>query len=306
MAGFIGSHLASALVADGHAVLGVDAFTPHYARSRKERNVQAVLSAERVELLERDLGVADIDDVVADSDGIFHLAGQPGVRDSWGSAFSSHVKDNLLATQRVADAASRFGRRLVFASSSSVYGCTVDRPSRESDELHPISPYGVTKLACEHLLRAYDQAGLDWVVLRYFTVFGPRQRPDMAITRMIRSLLAEQSFQLFGRGDQRRDFTYVDDAVRATILAMTAATGHSTFNVGGGNPTSVLDVIAHLEELTGRRLSLDHAPAASGDVPMTSSDTSKLRTELGWKPQTSLAEGLKAQLAWAEADPPTD
>ena len=214
-AGFIGSHLAEALLAAGHEVLGVDSFTDYYERSRKERNAAAL------DVLEADLAVAPLEPILAGADGVFHLAGQPGVRASWGESFQLYLDRNVRATQRVFEAAAAAGVRVVFASSSSVYGDAETYPTPEDVVPQPISPYGITKLACEQLAVAIGRAhGLDAVLLRYFTVYGPRQRPDMAFTAMLEALARGERFRLFGDGSAARSFTYVGDAVAATIAAM--------------------------------------------------------------------------------------
>jgi nucleoside-diphosphate-sugar epimerase len=235
-------------------------------------------------------------------DGVFHLAAQPGVRGSWGDTFAVYVRDNIYATQRLFEAAAGAERRIVMASSSSVYGNAEAYPTSEDAVPRPVSPYGVTKLACESLARTYfETLGLEVVSLRYFTVYGPRQRPDMAFSRIVAALLEGATFRLFGTGEQSRDFTYVDDAVEATLAAMTDGSGSRIYNVGGGSETTLARVVEICERLAGRRLDVRHEPSAVGDVRRTSADTSLLRSELGWTPRTPLKAGLAAQLAAAEA-----
>lgn len=243
----------------------------------------------------------DLDALLDGADGVFHLAAQPGVRGSWGEGFAVYLHDNVLATQALVEHTARRGVRVVFASSSSVYGDAADYPTTEETAPAPISPYGVTKLTCEHLVRAYEPLGLDCVVLRYFTVFGPRQRPDMAITRLLSHALSGEPFPLYGTGEQSRDFTYVGDAVEATILAMTDAPAGVIYNVGGGNEATLAEVVQTVEEITSREVRLDRRPAASGDVVRTTADTTLLRAELGWRPSVDLETGLRNQLAWLEA-----
>jgi nucleoside-diphosphate-sugar epimerase len=229
---------------------------------------------------------------------VYHLAGQPGVR-SFGGVFPTYVRQNILATQRVLEAAASAGVRVVFASSSSVYGDAAAYPTPEDTVPRPISPYGITKLAAEHLAYAYGREfGLERVVLRYFTIFGPRQRPDMALTRMVTSLAERQPFELYGDGTQSRSFTYVDDVVEATILAMESAPAGSTYNVGGGVEISLLDAIETLGRIAGRRLEVIRAPRVGGDVQRTSADTTRIQA-LGWEPHTSFDKGLEAQWRWA-------
>lgn len=288
-AGFIGSHLAETLGGAGHEVVGVDCFTDYYDPAEKERNAGGS-DVRRIDLAEDSL---DLDGV----DGVFHLAGQPGVR-SFGDVFPLYLRRNVLATQRVLEACTAAGTRLVFASSSSVYGEAEAYPTPEDATPRPISPYGITKLACEHLARAY---GGDVVTLRYFTVYGPRQRPDMAFRRVCDALLAGDMFEVYGGGLQSRSFTYVADAVDATISAMERAPAGSLFNVGGGEEATMLDAIALLEEASGRSLDIRHVDAARGDVSRTKADHSRITATLGWSPTTSLTDGLSAMWSWASA-----
>ncbi len=287
-AGFIGSHLAERLLERGHEVVALDCFTDYYDPALKEENA-AGFPVERLDLAADplDLGGAD---------GVFHLAAQPGVR-SFGEPFPAYLRNNVLASDRLLDAAVRAGARVVFASSSSVYGDAERYPTPEEAQPAPLSPYGITKLACEQLVRAYGRSfGLDAVVLRYFNAFGPRQRPDMAFTRIATALAEGRPFPLYGDGTQSRGFTYVDDVVAATIAAMEHGTG--TYNVGGGTEASILGAIAILERLAGRRLEVERGPAVPGDQRRTSADTTRIRSELGWEPRVSLEGGLQAQWEW--------
>ena len=287
-AGFIGSHLAEALLAAGHEVVALDCFTDWYDPRLKEENARA-FPVTRVDLAADPLDFGGID-------GVFHLAAQPGVR-SFGDVFPVYVRQNVVATQRVFEAATRSGSRVVFASSSSVYGDAERYPTPEGVTPAPLSPYGITKVAGEQLAHAYARAfGLDAVVLRYFNAFGPRQRPDMAFTRIGAALAAGTPFELYGDGRQTRGFTYVADVVAATVAAMERGSG--TYNVGGGVEASVLDAIAIFEGLAGRKLEIAHGPAVPGDPRRTSADTTRIRGELGWAPAVSLEEGLKAQWDW--------
>lgn len=290
-AGFIGSHLAEALQGAGHDVVGVDSLTDYYDPAEKERNA-AALDVRRLDLAHDAL---DLDGV----DGVFHLAGQPGAR-SFGPVFPLYLERNVLATQRVFEAAAAAGVRVVFASSSSIYGDAERYPTPEDTPPLPRSPYAVTKLACEQLARAYrHDFGLDVVVVRYFTVYGPRQRPDMFLRRACDALRDGESFEIYGTGTQSRSFTYVADAVAATVAAMERAAGGSLYNVGGGEEASMLDAIALLEELSGRHLHVRHVDAALGDVARTKADVSRIARELGWAPETRLADGLSAMWSWA-------
>lgn len=294
-AGFIGSHLARALQADGHEVVGIDCFTDYYDAALKEEN------AAELDVLRLDLAEAQFRSALAGADGVFHLAGQPGVRSSF-SDFAAYLSRNVLATQRVFEAAAAAGVRVVFASSSSVYGDAEQYPTPEDVAARPISPYGITKLACENLERSYVRSvGLDAVTLRFFTVYGPRQRPDMAFARIVSSLAEGRPFELYGDGSVTRSFTYVSDVVAATMAAMDRAPAGSVYNVGGGTEVSMREAIALCERVAGRTLELHVVPGAAGDPHRTAADTSRIRAELGWQPLVSLEEGLRAQWQWAYA-----
>jgi UDP-glucuronate 4-epimerase len=290
-AGFIGSQLADALVARGDEVTGIDSFTDYYDPQLKEENARE-LDVRRVDLARDELDFTGYD-------GVFHLAGQPGVR-SFGDVFGLYLERNVLASQRVFEAAARVGVRVVFSSSSSVYGEAERYPTPEETVPAPLSPYGITKLTCEHLVGAYARSfGLDAVVLRYFNAFGPRQRPDMAFAKIALGLVDGAPFDLFGDGLQTRGWTYVDDVVDATLRAMDGGTG--TYNVGGGVEASLRDAIAILEGLAGRALEIREHPPVPGDQQRTNADTTRIRAELGWVPQTSFDDGLQAQWEWVSA-----
>lgn len=290
-AGFIGSHLLRVLLERGHEATGWDAFTDYYDPALKAENARG-LPVERVDLAQDELDLEGVD-------GVFHLAGQPGVR-SFGGIFPVYVRQNVLASQRLFEAAVTAGARTVLASSSSIYGDAAAYPTSEDTSPRPLSPYGITKLACEHLAHAYSQEfGLDSVVLRYFTIFGPRQRPDMALARMVACLGEGRPFELFGDGTQSRSFTYVDDAVQATILAMEQGPAGATYNVGGGVEVSMLQAIEALARIAGRRLELVRSPRREGDATRTAADTSRIRAEIGWEPATSFEDGVTAQWRWA-------
>jgi nucleoside-diphosphate-sugar epimerase len=288
-AGFIGSHLTEALVAAGNDVVTIDCVTDYYDPALKEEN------ARDFDLVRLDLAEDELD--FAGFDAVFHLAGQPGVR-SFGAVFPLYLRRNVLATQRVFEAAVRDDVRVVFASSSSVYGASERYPTPEETPQQPLSPYGISKAACEQLAFAYGREfGLDCVVLRYFNAFGPRQRPDMAFTRIVGALANGTRFELFGDGEQSRGWTYVTDVVDATIRAMQGGSG--TYNVGGAIEASMNESIALLERISGRTLDLSRGPAVPGDQRRTNADTSRIRSELGWEPKVSFEDGLTAQWRWA-------
>jgi nucleoside-diphosphate-sugar epimerase len=302
-AGFIGSHVVEDLLHRGHEVLGVDTFTDYYERSIKESNLETAQKESAFSIVEADLARDSVATLFSGIDGLFHLAAQPGVRGSWGDTFSVYLRDNILATQRLFEAAARSGVRIVLASTSSVYGNAESYPTHEEMLPRPVSPYGVTKLACESLARTYAECfGLEAIVLRYFTVYGPRQRPDMAFARIISALLGEKPFRVYGTGEQSRDFTYVADAVEATVAAMEGGYPGRIYNVGGGSETTLRDAIALLERLAGTHLDFRYEPTAVGDVRRTAADTTLIRSELGWRPQTALPDGLGQQLAAARGE----
>jgi nucleoside-diphosphate-sugar epimerase len=252
-------------------------------------------------LIEDDLTTVSLIDIVRQVDGVYHLAAQPGVRGSWGSEFDVYVRDNIVASQRVFEATSRTGNRVVFASSSSIYGNAEHYPTPEITPPLPVSPYGVTKHMVERLAYAYaSQNALDYIALRYFTVYGPRQRPDMAFTRLAIALMTGAVFRVYGTGTQTRDVTYVDDAVAATMLAMASASPARVFNVGGGSEISLLDAIQLFGETVGEVPRLAHDRPAMGDVTRTAADISLIRNELGWTPKTAINQGIARQLAWVQ------
>jgi nucleoside-diphosphate-sugar epimerase len=303
-AGFIGSHLCERLLADGWWVTGVDSFAPTYG-SVFRRDMAARLSRSRsFEFVEGDLIDLDLRNLISDADVVFHLAARPGVRASWDD-FARASNANVLATQRVLDAvANSRSARLVFASSSSVYGQADVFPTSETSELRPISPYGVTKAACESLVGAYaSQAGVNAASLRYFTVYGPRQRSDMAFTKWIRAGLRGDPLPIYGDGSAVRDFTFVSDVVDATYrVGQLDIRGHEIFNVAGGSPASITNVLEIIEELVERRLELEFTPVAKGDPARTGGDTRALQERTGWEPTVDLEDGLRAQVDWI-ADP---
>jgi UDP-glucuronate 4-epimerase len=299
-AGFIGSHLAERLVAEGWRVTGVDAFTPFYDPSDKEANLAGLVNEPRFDLVRADVVTAPLVELFADRPLIVHLAAQPGVRGSFGQEFDQYVHDNILATQRLFDAARETGStRVVYASSSSVYGDASSFPCFEdTTPTRPQSPYGVTKRTCEKLADVYRGLGVQSVGMRFFTVYGPRQRPDMAIRRLCEAASGGPAFRLNGDGTQSRDFTYVADAVDAVIRAMLADRPGDVLNIGGGHEASMLEVIELIGQLAGAPLEVESAEEQVGDVRRTGGDTARARRRLGWKPGTVLADGLAAELAW--------
>jgi nucleoside-diphosphate-sugar epimerase len=301
-AGFIGSTLVDELLTGGWPVIGVDRFDDYYDSAVKRANLTAAMVHPSFELRELDVGATDWSWVQTD-DVVFHLAAQPGVRASWADGFDRYVDANIRATQRLLEGVRAAGPRLVLASSSSVYGNATEVPTAESAPTAPFSPYGVTKLAAEHLCRAYAaNFGLPLVVLRYFTVFGPRQRPDMAIHRLVEAALSGGEFALFGDGGQVRDFTFVADVVRATMLAGTAVDAPgSTLNVAGGSSVSMAELVDMVNEAVGAPVRIVRRPVADGDVRATGGSTAAATAVLGWTPQVHLADGIARQVAWHRA-----
>lgn len=302
-AGFIGSHLCEGLIARGDDVLGVDCFTENYSPVRKRANLTDALAA-GLEFRRLDLTCDALDPALNGVDVVYHLAAQPGVRSSWGEDFDAYARRNLVATQRLLEAAQRARlARFVFASSSSVYGHVGERPARESDRPQPVSPYGLTKTACEELVGVYRRAhGLSAVSLRYFTAYGPRQRPDMAFASFIRAVLSGKPLRVLGDGHQTREFTYVADAVAATLAAAEFGTD-PVYNVGGGTSSTLLDAITQIERLTERPALISFLPPAQGDAYRTSADLTAARRDLGYKPELSLRDGLNLQIRAAMQEP---
>jgi UDP-glucuronate 4-epimerase len=302
-AGFVGSHLAEALLDAGYAVRGIDCFTPYYDVAQKRSNVVPLLEREGFSLVEANLLDGDLKSLLDGIDVVFHQAGQPGVRLSWADQFRTYVDLNVVATQRLLEAARAHGdlHRFVYASSSSVYGNAERYPTLETDLPAPFSPYGVTKLAAEHLCNLYaaNSGLLPVVSLRYFTVYGPRQRPDMAFHRLMECALTGTVFELYGTGEQIRDFTFVHDVVVANIRAAESDVSPGTVvNIAGGGSTSMAEVIDLIGRLNGTPVDVERRPAQSGDVARTGGSIERAEAILGWRPSVGLEEGLARQLEW--------
>lgn len=299
-AGFIGSRLSESLIEKGHNVLGVDCFTDYYPRPIKEANLLNLKGNPSFSFIEEDIIKCNLDPLLKDVDWVFHLAAQAGVRASWGSQFEIYVDCNIRTTQRLLEfSKNKPIRKFVYASSSSVYGDTENVPTAVDSRLNPRSPYGVTKLAAENLCSLYHaNFGMPTVSPRYFTVFGPRQRPDMAMHRFLRSCVDGSKVPIFGDGSQTRDFTYVDDIVSGTILAAEKGAPGRIFNLGGGNRINVKDLLALISDVAGKAPNIVRDETQAGDVRNTWADTTLARSELGWAPSFSLREGLKRELDW--------
>ncbi len=302
VAGFIGSAIARRLLAEGHQVTGIDCVTDYYDPAIKRANLES-LESDNFQFVEEDLNSAALDTLLAGVEVVFHEAGQPGVRSSWGEEFDIYVNANVLATQRLLEASIRATEleRFVYASSSSIYGDAEKYPCLETDRPRPLSPYGVTKLAAEHLSTLYaTNFGLPTVSLRYFTVYGPGQRPDMAFTRFVKSAVRDEPITVFGTGEQIRDFTFIDDVVDANMrVAFEPIVPGSVFNVAGGSSVTVNEVLEIIAELHGRPLEIQRTSGVKGDVFRTGGSSEAIERAAGWRPATPLRDGLSRQYAWA-------
>ena len=299
-AGFIGSHLSAALLDSGAQVTGIDCFTDYYPRPFKEANLATLTGRPRFRFVEAALQDAELGPLLAGATHVFHLAAQAGVRKSWGRDFDVYTKNNVEATQRLLEAVAGTPiERLVYASSSSVYGDDVPMPMKEDASLQPLSPYGVSKLAAEHLAHLYwANHGVPSVSLRYFTVYGPRQRPDMAFRRFFTAVQEGTPITVYGDGEQTRDYTFVADIVAATLAAGTQGIPGSVYNIGGGSRVTLNRVLELISQVTGRQLAIEREPAQKGDMRHTYADTSRARRDLGFVPRVSLEEGLSQEYRW--------
>ena len=299
-AGFIGSHLCTALLDSGSPVTGVDCFTDYYARPVKEANLSGLKGRPGFTFVEAGLHDVDLEPLLAGITHVFHLAGQAGVRKSWGGDFDVYIRDNVQATQRLLEALARARiQKYVYSSSSSVYGNDVPLPMREDTYLQPLSPYGVTKLAGEHLGSLYfANHGVPVVSLRYFTVYGPRQRPDMAFQRFLTAVRDGQPITVYGDGEQTRDFTFVSDIVAANMAAAGQGRPGSVYNIGGGSRVTLNHVLELIRRVTGQRVAVQREPDQKGDMRHTYADTSAARRDLDFTPRVTLENGLDQQYRW--------
>lgn len=305
VAGFIGSTLAERLLDEGATLTGIDCFTDYYPRSLKERNLQGLRDRPGFTFVEAPIQHADLSRLLDGTTHVFHLAAQAGVRKSWGRDFEIYTVNNVQATQVLLEAcAARPIERFVYASSSSVYGDLAPIPMREDALPQPLSPYGVTKLAAEQLTYLYHvNFGVPTVALRYFTVYGPRQRPDMGFHRFFRAALRHDPISVYGDGEQTRDFTFVHDAVAATIAAGRKGTPGAVYNIGGGSRVSVNRVLEIVAGLAGRRLDLRREAPQKGDMRDTFADTGRARADIGFVPSVTLEQGLEAEFRWLVSRP---
>jgi nucleoside-diphosphate-sugar epimerase len=299
-AGFIGSHLSERLLSQGAEVTALDCFTDYYPRPIKERNLASLRGRTGYRFIESSIADANLAEILDDVTHVFHLAAQAGVRKSWGRDFQIYTTLNVDATQILLEACvDRPLERLVYASSSSVYGDDVVMPMKEDAVPHPLSPYGVTKLAAEHLCQLYCvNHGVKTVSLRYFTVYGPRQRPDMGFNRFFSAVLDGRAVAQYGDGLQTRDFTFVADIVTATAAAAVRGAPGGVYNIGGGSRVTLLDVFELIGRIAGRPVQIDHQPAQKGDMRDTYADTSRARADLGFVPSVSLEDGLRQMFEW--------
>jgi len=300
-AGFIGSHLCESLLRDNCVITGIDCFTDYYSQGRKEQNLKNFIGNKRFKLLKREMSTDKLTDAVQDTDYVFHLAAQPGVRNGWGDDFEVYVQRNIIATHRLLKAIREVNskvKKVILASSSSIYGDN-PVPMKEEQLPKPVSPYGITKVACENLGRLYfKQFGLPVVTLRYFTVYGPRQRPDMAFYKFIDKLLNGEPIVVYGDGSQKRDFTYIDDAVESTLKAAEKGIPGDIYNIGGGTEITVRDAVSLLEDIAGREVRIEFCPSQPGEMHETLADNKRARDILGFVPGTDLRAGLKKELEW--------
>lgn len=305
-AGFIGSHLCESLIEEGANVLGVDCFTDYYSPEIKRQNINNLLDEDNFRLQEDNILSLKFEETLDEVDAIFHLSAQAGVRASWGSEFDEYVDQNIRATQYLLEAVKTHDPTcpVILASSSSVYGIPRKLPMKEDMRPDPYSPYGVTKLAAENLGMLYSQNfDLSVVSHRFFTVFGPRQRPDMAFTRFLTWVYRDEPITVFGDGEQSRDFSFVRDVTNALELSLKKESFGKIFNVGGGNRATVNETIETIESVSGKSVKTLSEPMPEGDVPHTDADTSRIRDELGWTPEVSLKDGLKKQWDWVSEYP---
>ena len=299
-AGFIGSHMAERLLDDGATVVGVDGFTGYYARAEKERNLASLTTRQGFRFVEAMLDTADVAALLDEITHVFHLAAEPGAGKSWGRRFDVYTRNNIVATQALLEACiDRPVERFVFASSSSVYGDDAVLPMREDARARPVSPYGVTKLAAEQLCHLYHVSySVPTVALRYFTVYGPRQRPDMGFRRFFEAAMRDEAVTVYGDGLQTRDFTYVADVVSATAAAATRGRPGAVYNVGGGARVELLDVVELIRRITRRPVRVERTAPRRGDMRDTYADTTRARVDLAFAPMATLEQGLRAQFDW--------
>jgi UDP-glucose 4-epimerase len=299
-AGFIGSHLCRRLLQGGFSVTGIDCLSDYYPRWIKEKNIGPLLGNKRFRFLAEDILSLDLKTIFIRADVLFHLAAQAGVRSSWGESFAVYVRDNIQATQKILEEAKSHSlRKIIFASSSSVYGLCPELPMREASPLLPLSPYGVTKLAGEHLCFLYHKNyGLPAVSLRFFTVYGPGQRPDMAFHKFFKAIAEKKEIPVYGDGCQTRDFTFIEDVIEAVVSSLENGRAGESYNIGGGHRKTLQDLFPLFEEICRKKIKVQYLDKQKGDVPDTWASIAKAREELHYSPRTPLREGLREQWKW--------
>ena len=300
VAGFIGSHLAERLLGDGYEVRGVDSFLDYYPRAIKEHNIKSLVGSKGFEFIEGDILRLDLDKLLDGAEAVFHQAAIAGVRSSWGARFDEYVRNNISGTQLLLEACKDMPlKKFVYASSSSVYGDSDELPIKETSPVRPVSPYGVTKLSGEQLAYLYHKGyGVPVVSLRYFTVYGPRQRPDMAFHKFLKAVILDGEIDVYGTGEQTRDFTYISDAVDANIMALTGGVKGEAYNVGGGSRIKLIDCIRTIEEISGKKARLRFGESQRGDARHTYADVSKAKSDFGYSPVVGIREGLNEHYDW--------
>lgn len=299
-AGFIGSHLAERLLSDGYRVRGVDSFLDYYPRAIKEHNIKSLVGSKGFEFIEGDILRLDLHKLLDGAEAVFHQAAIAGVRSSWGARFDEYVRNNISGTQLLLEACKDMPlKKFVYASSSSVYGDSDELPIKETSPVRPVSPYGVTKLSGEQLAYLYHKGyGVPVVSLRYFTVYGPRQRPDMAFHKFLKAVILDEEIDVYGTGEQTRDFTYISDAVDANIGAFTGGVNGEAYNVGGGSRIKLIDCIRTIEEISGKKARLRFGESQRGDARHTYADVSKAKSDFGYSPVVGIREGLNEHYDW--------
>jgi len=300
VAGFIGSHLAERLLKEGFQVIGLDSFLDYYPKKIKENNLKGLVSDNKFTFIEGSIFELNLKEILKRVDAIFHQAAIPGVRASWGKEFNKYIENNILGTQVLLEACKDAKiKKFIYASSSSVYGDADELPIKETSATKPVSPYGVSKLAGEHLATLYYKGyDISTVSLRYFTVYGPRQRPDMGFHKFITAILLEQEIEIYGTGDQTRDFTFIDDVVEANLQAFIKGKNGDVYNVGGGSRIALIEVIKIIEEIAGRKAILKYVEHQRGDAQHTYADISKAKRDFGYTPRVDIYEGLKRHYDW--------
>jgi nucleoside-diphosphate-sugar epimerase len=300
VAGFIGSHLAQRLLEEGFDLIGVDSFLDYYRKKIKENNLRGLINNPKFKFIEGNILSIDMNEILSRVDGVFHQAAIPGVRASWGKDFNQYVENNILGTQVLLEASKDTKiKKFIYASSSSVYGDVDELPIKETSSTNPVSPYGVSKLSGEHLAGLYFKGyGIPTVSLRYFTVYGPRQRPDMGFHKFITAIISGREIEIYGTGEQTRDFTFIDDAVEANLQAFLRGKEGEVYNVGGGSRIGLIQAVKTIEETSGRKAHLKYTEPQRGDAKHTYADISKAKRDFGYSPKVDIHEGLKRQYEW--------